>query len=248
MRKEITRDVESVINDWRSAFMSAYAETEEIRAELLTETERLETKKQAEKALYESVAALRGTLCQIIADYQGEVDRVRAECREVGAAKAERKKLEARLSDWINEIGRAKNNRALGLRGVSDEVIMKLESEKPDPESITIPEVTPVDEQIEARGVAALQELAVAMNDCTLAIIARRHCQERIAELTERLEAAEVDLIDKRKEFEKELNSAVHEHETRIRAASAKREQEINALKKARDATAARLKALGVDD
>lgn len=242
MRKEITKDVDGVIKSERSAFMSAYEEAEKIRAEILTETERLETLVQNEKARREVAAGLRVTLLQVIRIYQDEVERVRIEWAAVSKARDERRKAKEILASWENQCNNARVQR-------NRERLQELESNKPiDPESILIPEVKPIDEQTEAQGIAALQELACAMNDCALAIIDRRRCQELIAELSEKLESAECDLIDKRKIFDKEVDRAMLEHVQRIETAKLQREREINALKQARKNADARLKALGCED
>lgn len=247
MKTEVPDEVKNRTAQTRAAFMSAYFDAEKIRSEMSAVRSRIEAKAKEEESAREKAEALRNELEPAIEKLSREREREQSEIAARGKKldefvqaalnSGDRERIQ-KVCDWKDSITRAH------IHGKPSEA-KRLESESPF--ELELPEVKPVDKGVEKSGLDAEQRLAVAMNDCAVAVADRRKCQAELSELEDRLAAAEEKMLALRDEYEKDFNVSVRNYEARLKAAAKERENRIKALKAARDSSVAELKAMGID-
>ena len=241
MKKDVSNEIARDVAMTRKNLLAAFKSVEDVRAEINTNNIRLEKVLQKVCETSERIEVLRASSMVVISNYEKELERVSDECRLRAEAKAEKKRVQQEHERWELDLRNARTRRKC-------ETIKKLEASEPKkPEDVVIPEIKPVEKNVEARGLVASYDLSVAVNDYVLAIAARRECKEREVELSALLNKRECELIEARKEYEIDVNRTIAEYERRARVAQEERKQKIAALKASRDAANAGLKQMGAE-
>lgn len=241
MKKDVSNEIARDVAMTRKNLFAAFKSVEDVRAEINTNNIRLEKVLQKVCETSERIEVLRASSMVVISNYEKELERVSDERRLMAEAKAEKKRVQQEHERWELDLRNARTRRKY-------ETIKKLEASEPKkPEDVVIPEIKPVEKNVEARGLVASYDLSVAVNDYVLAIAARRECKEREVELSALLNERECELIEARKEYEIDVNRTIGEYERRERVAQEERKRKIAALKASRDAANAGLKQMGAE-
>lgn len=240
MVKTITTDVARLTQQTRDTFFVAFDNFERICSSIDEARQRFEECSQRNGEARASLEKIRAETADSIATYNTELKKVDASISEFHRMKDERRKAAEDHQVWSINLSNAKT------RGDLHRVESLKTIEPTKPESIVIPELVKMDEKIEAEGLAALHALAVASSDYVLSIAAHSECLRHLEALEREKANAEAAMIEKRKEFERDVNVEDLQAKRRIEIAERKRESQIKALKMARDSAEAQLKAMGV--
>lgn len=241
MKKQVSNEIAREVACTRKNLIAAFKSIEEVRAEINANNVRLEKVLQRVCETSEKIEVLRVDSMSAICAYEKELERVAAESKLRGEVKEEIRRVRQEHGEWELKL---RNARTRNKHATIEELMA---SEPKKPEDIAVPEIKPVEKNIEARGLVASYDLSVAVNDYALAVAARRECREREVELSALLDKREREFLEARKEYEKDVNTAVVESERRERVAHEERKRKIAALKASRDAANAGLKQMGVE-
>ena len=240
MNKNVSNDIARSVACTRKIFFAAYDAVLEVQAEMAKNEERFKKVSMVLCEKANNCEKLRKASIGQIVEYKKELDRIEQETELVRAAKKEKHNAVAQHNNWEMQLRNAR------VRGQSEAISLLEKAEPTKPEDVLIPEIRPIDVRVEARGLVAVYDLSVAMNDHTLAIAALRECEERRVELAKLLSDRECELFAVRKEYEADVNKTIAEYERRERIAKAARAQKVAALKAARDGAAAELSQMGI--
>jgi len=244
--KCVSNDVAKGVESSRNGFMSAFEEFERINAEIVENRERRERIEKRIAERLEAVEELRKRNAGDIAEYSEEKERVNAETAAKEKANDDVRAAKEVHENWETMLRNVKATDRPGRGMAKTSLSAFMATEPTKPENITVPEITPINGNVEARGLRAIQELAEAMNDCAVAVAERRGCDEREGELLNALDEKEVEMLEMRKVFEQDVNKTTDLCASASAREKARRDFEIKALKQTRDAAIAGLKARGV--